>query len=92
MGYMSELDIIIGNLAEAFVKQHGLKEDTVPLIARAMSAGAGAAMSLSVRLATMTPGACGPAGLAAGNSPGRGKSARSAGGDDGNRDIQRNHL
>ena len=45
MGYMSELDTIIGNLAEAFVKQRGLAADAVPLVVEAMTAGASAAIN-----------------------------------------------
>ena len=45
MGYMSELDTIIGNLAEAFVKQHGLRADMTPLIYKAMTNGVQATVS-----------------------------------------------
>jgi|GEM_PF-3190750 len=45
MGNMGDLDIIIGNLAESFVKQHGLKPDALPLVVEAMTAGAAAAIN-----------------------------------------------
>ena len=80
MGYMSELDIIIGNLAEAFVKQHGLKEDTVPLIAKAMSAGATAALSFISQTADDDAGSLRPCRTCGGQFTGPGEVCPACGG------------